>query len=224
MTILMMFWMLFASARAEQPGASIVIEEERPDYQVVQIYVDITEVHDPQGQVGTSMPLNIMIAEEAQHTSILENRMHRHTGAEVWSGEVNVYDWKNIKYMPTFKKCDYRNAVKCGIQNAHWTLRTIVSVGEKFSSFTVYLYDEKGFVIASSSQTTWGTIRWHPQWKITKIKQNTMYGPSETEVYEQWPPRMEEIPPLITPKTISQAIFGFYWIKKSACRVKACQN
>ena len=90
MTILMMFWMLFASAWAEDPGASIIVEETRPDYQVIQIYVDITEVHDPQGEVGTSMPLNIMIAEQAQRTSILEDRMHRYAGADIWNGEITV--------------------------------------------------------------------------------------------------------------------------------------
>ena len=222
--LFMLFFALFSSVYAEEPNVSVLIEEERSNYQVVQIYVDLTEIHDPQGKVGTSMPLNIMMAEEAQHTSILENRMHRHTGAEIWDGEINVYDWKNIQYMPTFKKCNYSDAVKCGIQNGHWTLRTIVSVGEKFSSFTVYLYDERGFVIASSSQTAWGTIRWHPQWKLTTIKEQNAFGAASKQIFEQWPDRMEEIPPLITPKTISQATFGFYWIKKSACRVRACKK
>jgi len=220
--LFILFFALFSFAYAEEPMASIVIEGERGDYQVIQIYVDITEVHDPQGRVGTSIPLNVMIAEQAQHTSIIKNRMNRYTGAEIWDGEINVYDWKNVQYMPTFKKCNYNNAVECGIQNAHWTLRTIVSVGEKFSSFTVYLYDEQGFVIASSSQTAWGTIRWHPRWKLTTIKEQGPFGAGAKQIFEQWPDRMEEIPPLITPNTISQAAFGFYWVKRNACRIKAC--
>lgn len=209
--LFMLFYWLFSAAYAEEP-----------DYQVVQIYVDISEVHDPQGKVGTSMPLNIMVAEQAQHTSMIKNRMNRHTGVKTWDGEVNVYDWKNIQHMPSFKKCNYADAVKCGIQNNHWTLRTIVSVGDKYSIFSSYLYDERGLVIASSSQTTWGTIRWHPQWKLTSIKEQGPFGAAAKQVFEQWPDRMEEIPPLITPLTVHQASFGFYWIKKSACRVKAC--
>ena len=210
--LFMLFFALFSSAYAAD------------DYQVVNIYVDLTEVHDPQGKVGTSMPLNIMMAEEAQHTSIIETRMHNHTGAKTWYGEINVYDWKNIQYMPTFKKCNYREAIECGIKNNHWTLRTIVSVGDKYSIFTVYLYDERGRVIASSSQTSWGTIRWHPQWKLTSIKESGPYGAASKQVFEQWPDRMEEVPPLITPSTISQASFGFYWINKTACRVEACKK
>ena len=175
----MLFFALFSSAYAND------------DYQVVQIYVDITEVHDPQGKVGTSIPLNVMMAEEAQHTNMIVNRMNRHTGAEVWNGEINVYDWKNIQYMPTFKKCNYNDAIKCGVQNKHWTLRTIVSVGEKFSSFTVYLYDETGHVIASSNQTSWGTIRRHPQWKLTSVKEQGPFGAAAKQIFEQCPDRME---------------------------------
>ena len=89
--LFILFFALLSFVYAEVPAAALTITEERSNYQVIQIYVDITEVHDPQGRVGTSIPLNIMMAEEAQHTSILENRMHRHTGAEVWQGEINVY-------------------------------------------------------------------------------------------------------------------------------------
>jgi len=222
--LFILFFALFSFASAEEPSASIVVEGERGDYQVIQIYVDITEVHDPQGRVGTSMPLNIMMAEQAQHTSLLNDRMQRLTGVTLWEGEINVYDWKNIQYMPTFKRCDYRDAVKCGIQNAHWTLRTIVSVGAKFSSFTVYLYDERGFVIASTNQTVKGTIRWHPQWKLTTIKEQSAFGAASKQIFEQWPDRMEEIPPLITSYTIHQSSFGFFHVKKSACRVRACKK
>ena len=54
--LFILFFFLFSTAYAQ----------ERSNYQVVQIYVDITEVHTPDGKVGTSNPLNIMIAEEAQ--------------------------------------------------------------------------------------------------------------------------------------------------------------
>ena len=214
MSILMIFWAFIATSYAQ---------ESTDDYQVIQIYVDLTEIHAPDGTKGTSVPLNVMMARTAQKTSILEHRMQRHTGAEIWNGEINVYDWQNVMHMPSYKQCDYSNAIKCGIQNNHWTLRTVVSVGKKFSVFTVYLYDEKGLVIASSSKTAWGTIRWHPQWKITQIKEQGPFGAAAKEIFEQWPPRMEELPPLITPHLIGQTNFGFYWIRKSACKVKACK-
>ena len=90
--LFILFFALFSSAYAED------------NYQVVNIYVDITEVHDPQGRVGTSMPLNIMMAEQAQHVSVLEHRLHRIAGAKPWEGTINVFDWKNIRYMPGFSR------------------------------------------------------------------------------------------------------------------------
>tara|TARA_R100000008_G_scaffold84555_2_gene72273 strand:+ start:1790 stop:2467 length:678 start_codon:yes stop_codon:yes gene_type:complete len=225
MTILMMLWVFMASALAEEPDLAITVEEKRRDYQVIQIYVDITEVHAPDGTKGTSIPLNLMISNEAQKTSMLNHRLQYLAAHNVWRGEINVYDWRNVQYLPTYTRCDYSDAVRCGIKNSHWTLRTLVSVGEKFSLLQVTLYDEKGKVIGSSSRTAWGRIRWKPQWKLTKIKQNTMYGPTTTEVFEQWPPKMEEIPPLITPFMVYQSVFGFYGgADKTACRLKYCRK
>ena len=47
MTILMMFWVFFASALAEEPDLAITVSETRPNYQVIQIYVDITSPSIP---------------------------------------------------------------------------------------------------------------------------------------------------------------------------------
>ena len=203
---------------------SFAFAQKPKNYQVIQIYVDISEVHAPDGKKGTSVPLNLMIAQTAQKTSMLNHRLQYLSAHEVWRGEINVYDWRNIQHMPTYRRCDYADAVKCGIQNSHWTLRTVVSVGDKFSILTVYLYDERGVVIASTDQTAWGTIRWKPRWKLTRIKEQGPFGGGTTEIFERWPDEMEELPPLITPKTVYQALFGFYAIKRSACRIRACKK
>ena len=135
MTTLITLWALMATAFA------------KPQYQSINIYVDITEVHAPDGTKGTSIPLNLMISKEAQSTSVLEHRLHYLSGFPSWNGDISVWDWRNLQYMPTYKKCDYKNAVKCGVKNKHWTLRTIVSVGDKFSVFQTLLYDETGKII-----------------------------------------------------------------------------
>ena len=212
-------------ALAQLPDDTIVVEEKRGNYQVIQIYVDITEVHAPDGSKGTSVPLNLMISDLAQKTSMLDHRLQYLSAHEVWRGEINVYDWRNIQYMPTYNRCDYSDAVRCGIQNSHWTLRTVVSVGDKYSIFQTFLYDEKGKVISSSNKTAWGRIRWKPQWKLTKIKEQGPFGGSTTEVFEMWPPKLEEIPPLITPYIVGQSVFGFYGgVNKTACRLKFCRK
>jgi hypothetical protein len=88
------------------------------------------------------------------------------------------------------------------------------------------LYDEYGKVIGSSNNTAWGTIRWKPQWKLTKVKQSGGFGgDKETEIFEMWPPKMEEIPPLITPYIVGQSVYGFYsGVNKSACRLSFCRK
>ena len=222
--LFILFFLLIAAVSAEEPNYEVTVVDKKPTHQIIQIYVDLTEVHDPQGRVGTSIPLNTIVAQQAQVTSYLEHNLHRQTSPKEWSGEINVYDWKNIQYMPTFTKCNYNDAVRCGMQNSHWTLRTIVSVGDKYSILSVYLYDERGMVIGSSSQTAWGTIRWHPRWKLTTIKEQGPFGGGTKQIFERWPDRMEEVPPLITPRVIYQSSFGFYNVKKSACRIAACKK
>ena len=83
----------------------------------ITLYVDITEVHAPDGTKGTSMPLNILVAEEAQRTGNLEHRFHRILAPENYEGIITVYDWTNISHKPGFFKCDYTDAIVCGKKN-----------------------------------------------------------------------------------------------------------
>ena len=46
--LFMLFFWLFSDAYAEEPSLSMLVEERMPTYQIIQIYVDITEVHTPQ--------------------------------------------------------------------------------------------------------------------------------------------------------------------------------
>lgn len=177
----------------------------------ITLYVDITEVHAPDGTRGTSTPLNVLVSDEAQRTGNLEHRFHRIVAPNNYEGDISVYDWTNIRHMPGFENCDYTDAVACGTKNNHWTLRTVVSVGKKFSTVTMKIYNEKGRIVATSSKTAWGTIRWKPQWKLTKIKETGGWGGGkQTEVFEMWPPKMEELPPLIRPFHISQTRQSLY--------------
>ena len=170
--------MLVLSAFAQEPDREdpvderITVEERRSDYQVVQIYVDLSEVIAPDGYKGTSMPLNVLISHHAQGSYLLRRRMQYWSNPYRCKGEVNIYDWSNVQHMPTFSDCDYGDAVKCGIKNRHWTLRTVVSVGKKYSVLTQKLYDENGKIITNSAQTAWGKIRWKQHLRTLKGKCN----------------------------------------------------
>ena len=219
--IYLLFIFLF-SANAEQPDISIIVEDNKVDFQSVQIYVDIAEIQVHDGTSGTSSLLNIIIADEAQRYSMLEHKLHYHSGHKIWNGNINVYDWTNIQHMPTYRKCNYNNAIQCGIQNRHWTLRTVVWVGKKFSLVTIKLYNEQGLVIGNGSKRVNGTINWKPRWKLTRIKEQGPFGAGSKEIFEQWPPLMEEVPPLISDKTVGQAMIGAYEIKLEGCTTNYC--
>jgi hypothetical protein len=212
------------SAKAEEsnPNSYMTIEADKIDFQAVQIYVDIAEIQVYDNSSGTSRLLNIMIADEAQRYSMLESKLHYHSGHKIWEGNINVYDWTNIQHMPTYKQCNYNNAIKCGIQNKHWTLRTIVWVGKQFSLVTIKLYNEKGLVIGNGSKRVTGTINWKPRWKLTRIKEQGPFGAGSKEIFEQWPPLMEEVPPLITDYTVGQAMISVYDIKLLGCTTNYC--
>ena len=143
--------LFFISLVFAKPDSSLIVEETRGDFQAIQIYIDISEIHAPDGSVGTSKPLNILLANRLHRPHSVVRKMHYWTSPEIWNGSVDIYDWTNIAYMPTYSKCDYSDAVKCGIQNGHWTIRTVILVGDKFSTITMKLYDNKGMVIGKGS-------------------------------------------------------------------------
>ena len=201
------------------------LSQEAPDFQKIQIYVDISEVHvTADGSKGTSMPLNILLSHFTHNPQAVERKMTYWSNPNPWRGSVTVYDWQNIKHMPTFSECDYSDAISCGIKNSHWTLRTVVLVGDKYSTITMKLYDENGVQISKGLKTAWGTIRWKPQWKLTKITEKGPYGGGTKEVFEMWPPKLEELPPLIKPYHIGQAVYGVFDVMQSSCRMSNCRH
>ena len=221
MFILMMF---LATAFGQEPDDTIVVEETRGNYQSVHIYVDISEIHAPDGTKGTSAPLNVLLGYYAQKEDSVKRRLQYWSNPILWRGDVSIYDWTNVRYMPNFNNCDYSDAIACGVKNSHWTLRTIVTVGDKYSTIIMKMYNEKGQQIAEGLKTTWGTIRWKPRWKLTKIKEQGPFGGGTKEIFEMWPPEMEELPPLIKPFHISQAVYGAFEVDQKACTTRRCHR
>lgn len=190
------------------------------------IYIDITEVHGPDGTRGTSTDLNVLISQQATRVGSLEHKFHSFAAPKRWTGVVRTYDRHNIKYKPGYKKCNYSNALRCGILNKHWTILTHVTVGTRYSTVTMTLYNERGQVLSSSQKTAWGKVQWTPKWKITRTTDSgncvdapdpttgMIYQrcstPRHTSVYEEWPPEMKELPPLVGPGHVYQVTVGLW--------------
>ena len=196
--------------------------QDAKQHQTIHIFVDISRVSAPDGSTGTSTILNSLVTQSAQNISVLQHRLNFFAGADVWTGDISVWDYTNVQYMPGYKKCDYNNSLKCGVQNNHWTIQTNVDVSDKYSVISQKLYNEKGEIIGSSYQTAWGKIRWKPRWKLTRIKEQGPFGGGSKEIFEMWPPEIEELPPLIKPLHISQSRHGMYEVKRKACKLIVC--
>ena len=178
------------------------------------IYVALSEV-SMAGTVGTSEQLNSLILHHGSNTGALKSALSSRL-SRGFLRDIDVYNKENIKFV--YNNCNYTNkALECGVKNNHWTLKTFVSIGDKYSIITTKLYDEKGREISRGTQTAWGTIRMVPQWKLTVIKEKGgLMGNKETEIFEQYPPKIEELPPLIRPRHIWQSTILMY----SSTRVK----
>ena len=204
----LLFFAFFYSlkpANAEESSSIPIWELE--DLEPAIIYIAISEVTMSTG-AGTSEELNILIENFGSQIGNLEYRLAR--GTRHQNRRVDVYSKENIKFL--HKNCDYINKpLECGVKNNHWTLRTFVHVGDKYSTVFCKMYDEKGKIIGKGSRTAWGTIRHVPQWKLTTIKESGGFtGDKTTEVFELYPPKIEELPPLITPYHIHQATVGMF--------------
>ena len=174
----------------------------------IKIYVASAEVVMNEVR-GTSKQLNMLVDSWADATSGLRSGLSKWT-APGFIGTIKVYTSHNISFL--YPNCNYaRHPLTCGVKNNHWTVLTHVHVGDKFSTINSRMYNERGEQVASSQVTAWGEVKKIPQWKYTKTKETGgMMGPIETEVFEQWPAKIEELPPLIKPDHVHRAISLMY--------------
>ncbi len=208
------------TATAVTPSPKSVLHSDKS------IYIDITDVYGPDGSRGTSYDLNVLISQLATRTHGLASRFHSFSAPGVWNYIIRTYDRVNIRYKPGFKNCNYNDALRCGIINNHWTLLSKITVGTRYTTVTMMLYNERGQLITSSQKTAWGKVQWAPNWKkttttdsgncvdvvdpTTGMPYQRCSTPRTTNVYEEWPPEMKELPPLITPAHIHQAVALLY--------------
>jgi hypothetical protein len=207
-------------AMKRRPPPKVVLNSDKS------IFIDIVEVLGPDGSRGTSHDLNTIISQQATRTSTLSHRFHGFAAPSIWSNVIRSYDRHNIEYMPGYRACNYQDALKCGVINGHWSLLTHVTVGGRYTTITMSLYNERAQLVTSSQKTAWGNIRWSPNWKVTKtsdsgncvdaldpasgVPYQKCSTPKHVSVYEEWPPEMKELPPLIGPYHIQQAVTLLY--------------
>ena len=190
------FW-LISAAYGEKPDHEITV---RPSN--VAIYID----QDP-----SSKKLSKLISTYARmHRETVRYTLTKAVAPRIFEGKIRVYDQNNIIYKNE-SKCDYNaNAVKCGIENKHWTIVSSITLEQLHANFNLSLFDEKGNEIATSSVPVWGFVQLIPRYKKTTVTENSMFGKVQREILEQYPPKRKEIPPLITSKHVSEAMMMLF--------------
>ena len=155
----------------------------------------------------------------------------------LYDKNLSIYNKQNIKY--AYEDCNYlEDALKCGIENNHWTLVTNVYIGGEQSTINFQLYDEIGLIIGQSTISKSKRIRYIKD--ITTTSQTNSrankgysistqpncgtkscspsrnyqldgYGiPGKQILTEERPSIKEIIPPQITDKDLHQASMMLY--------------
>ena len=168
--------------------------------------------------IGTSEEMNTLVDGYAPNTTGLVHRLSQWAAPDWFQGKIRVFTRENIKFLQLSlvganNSCNYvRTPIICGVKNKHWTLTTHVHVGQKYAIINARLFNERGVQVGYAQKTEWGEIREIPQWKYTRIKDSgdRYSGPRHQEIFEQFPPKIEELPPLITPTMVFHVIGMVY--------------
>ncbi len=152
---------------------------------------------------GTSEEMNMLVDSYSINTAGLIHRLSRWAAPDWFRGKIRVFTRENIKFLQLSlagadNRCRYtKTPIVCGVRNKHWTLTTHVHVGQKYAIINARLFNERGVQVGYAQKTEWGEIKEVPQWKYTRIKDsgNQWSGPRHQEIFEQFPPKIEELPP-----------------------------
>ena len=193
---LIMTFMSFSFA--EKPNKEILVYGRRP----IIIYVDSNGENIE--NLKTLLPTYAIT-----HKHMIRKRISSFF-VTPFNGYIKVYHKDNI-HLINHNKCDYnKDARKCSIENSHWYLKANLFVEDLRASLLMQMYDENGMEISSSSVPLYGYIELIPQYKKTTIKENSIFGPSQREILEQYPPKRLKHQPKVDGKQVSQAIMRLY--------------
>jgi hypothetical protein len=195
--ILGLYLWLFSAAFAEDT-----------DYEVTVVPSDVSLFVD-----SNNIPVylrDLVATYAGVHKGLIKQRLTSQVAPAVFEGKVRILNHSNMKHLD-MKKCDYtKDSVGCSIKNKHWLIKSSISKERLHANFNLYLYDDQGELVASSTTPIWGFVQLLPRYKKTTITENSMFGPVKREILEQYPPKRKEIPPLINSSHVSDAIMKLF--------------
>lgn len=161
-------------------------------------------------ETQNEVSLTSLIAAKARiHKNSINDSFAMTEGINFTKRQIRVYDSSNIAFHNA--GCDYLNtALKCGVDNKHWTITTAIVVEDMEASFILNLHDETAAIIGSAAIPIYGWIERQPRWKRTIVVSEGMMGESKQEMFEQWPDKKIKHPPRIRSKDVTQAMISLF--------------
>jgi len=195
----------------------------------------------------------VVIGSKYQDIYVEPSRVFGETGDQVFNGDsqifayanmkkhlydknLSIYNKNNIKY--AYEDCDYlSDALKCGIENNHWTLVTNIRIDAEQATINMLLYDEIGLVVGQSTVSKYKKVIYIRDIKTTTTTNsntgrnysltppsncsgNSCYPgsisssgggvPGKQVISEENMPKKQVLPPQITDRDVNQAVMMLY--------------
>ena len=197
--IYILFLALMTGAVAEPP-AGVEQAGADKDLKYLTIYVDKPEVYNEvSDKVTSKINDKTIVGYVSKHVKNSKAK----SGYSTWSSvtevydKIRVYDQETIEYMHS--GCNYkREALKCGVKNGHYTVKTYINITEHEITTKMILYNPEALIVNHSTANSREIVRWIKQQELIIVQRQSMAG-TETMIHKpkEELPLKWQIPPKI---------------------------
>ncbi len=159
--------MNMAVADAPEPvyaDATIIVEARKN----MVIYVEEPIIVNSSENINSNFNHDSIVGYVNSHAKLgkVKNARGSYEPVTMHTDKIEVYDKKTIKY--AYPECSYkRDALWCGVQNNHYTVRTNISINDREVVVRMTLYDSSALIVSTSSRTSKEIVEWIRQQEIS---------------------------------------------------------
>ena len=164
-------------ASAETPeieaDATIIVEARRN----MVVYVEDPIVINNSEKISANFNSDSIVGYVNSHARLgkVKNQRGIYEPVTMHTEKIEVYDSRTISY--AYSGCNYtKDALSCGIQNDHYTVRTNISVNNNEIVVRMTLYNSNALIVSSSSRNSREIVSWIRQQEINMIEQTNQQG------------------------------------------------
>ena len=111
----------------------------------------------------------------------------------------------------SFTDCDYSaDPLYCGIENGNWTLTTFIDESPDVAVLVLTLYDSRGLILATTSQSKNSVEKCDISQKETSIRGNGPKGAYSQKIEETQTGQCYQVAPLVDFHMMNQAVMSLF--------------